>query len=98
VANITGTLYSVNWGGLGISPEIWTFIMLAVATALAGLMAYFRQDIAFMLVLVWAFFGIGVEQANIPQVAAAANLAAGVVALMVIIVIFQMVRKPRLAH
>jgi hypothetical protein len=98
VANITGTLYSVNWGGFGISPEIWTYIMLAVATTLAGLMAYFRQDIAYMLVLVWAFFGIGVEQAITPQVANAANLAAGIVALMVIIVFTQKLRQPRLTQ
>ena len=98
VANITGTLYTINWGGFGISPEIWTFIILAVVTAVAGLMAYFRQDIAYMLVLVWAFFGIGVEQANTPQIATAANLAAGVVALFVILVIVQKLRQSRLAQ
>ena len=95
IANITGTLNSLNWGGFGISPEIWTTIMLAVATALAGLMAYTRQDIAYLLVLVWAFIGIGVEQANTPQVANAAYLAAGVVALFVILVIVQKFRQPR---
>jgi hypothetical protein len=98
VANITGTLYSLNWDGFGISPEIWTYIMLAVTTALAGLMAYFRHDIAFLLVLVWAFFGIGVEQANTPQIASAANLAAGVVALLVLLVIVQKLRQPRLTE
>ena len=94
VANIAGTLNTVNWGGFGISPQIWTYTMLAVATTLAGLMAYTRQDIAYMLVLVWAFIGIGVEQANTPQVASAAYLAAGVVTLLVILVIVQKLRQP----
>ena len=97
IANITGTLNFLNWGGFGISPEVWTYIMLAVATALAGLMAYTRQDIAYLLVLAWAFIGIGVEQANTPQVANAAYLAAGVVALFVILVIVQKFRQPRQA-
>jgi hypothetical protein len=94
VANITGTLDIVNWNGFGISPEIWTYIMLVVATALSGLMGYFRQDIAYMLVLVWAFIGIGVEQVNTPQVATAAYLAAGVATLLVIIVLVRKLRQP----
>ena len=86
IANISGTLNTVGWGGFGFPPEIWTTIMLAVATILAGLMAYTRQDIAYLLVLVWAFWGIGVEQANTPQIATAAYLATGVVALFVLLV------------
>jgi hypothetical protein len=94
IANITGTLFSVNWGGFGIAPETWTVIMLTVATVLAGLMAYFRRDVAFLLVLVWAFIGIAAKQAIIPLVANAAYLAAGVVALMVIFVFVQRLLKP----
>lgn len=95
IANITGTLYSVNWGGFGIAPETWTVIMLTVASALAGLMAYFRRDVAFLLVLVWAFIGIAAKQANTSQVANAAYLTAGIVALLVIIVFVQSLRRPR---
>ena len=46
IANVTAFLNSVDWNGFGISPEIWTFIMLVVAVVVAGLMAYSRQDIA----------------------------------------------------
>ena len=95
IANISGTLNSVGWGGFGLSPEIWTIIMLAVATALAGLMAYTRQDIAFLLVLVWAFWGIGVEQANTPQIATLAYAAAGLVALFALLVGVWKLRQPR---
>ena len=93
-------LDSIDWNGFGISPEIWTFIMLVVAIAVAGLMAYSRQDIAYLLVLVWAFIGIGFEQADTSQVANAAYLAAGVVAVFVILVIiqkFRQTRKPAMA-
>lgn len=74
--------------------------MLVVATAVAGLMAYSRQDIAYLLVLIWAFIGIGFEQSDTPQVANAAFLAAAVVAIFVILVIIQKVkqtRKPEIA-
>ena len=67
--------------------------MLVVATAVAGLMAYYRQDIAYLLVLIWAFIGIGVEQSDTPQVANAAYLAAAIVAIFVILVIIQKFRQ-----
>ena len=100
IANVTAFLDSISWNGFGISAEIWTYIMLVVAIAVAGLMAYSRQDIAYLLVLIWAFIGIGVEQADTPQVANAAYFAAGVVAVFVILVIiqkFRQTRKPAMA-
>ena len=95
IANVTAFLDFASWNGFGIAPEIWTFIMLFVAVGVAGLMAYFRQDIAYMLVLVWAFVGIGVEQADTPQVANAAYLAAAVVAILVVLVTIQKLRQTR---
>lgn len=95
IANITAFLDSINWNGFGISPEIWTFIMLVVAVVVAGLMAYSRQDIAYLLVLIWAFVGIGVEQSDTTQIANAAYLAAVIVSTFVIIVIIQKLRQTR---
>jgi benzodiazapine receptor len=95
IANITAFLDSINWNGFGISPEIWTFIMLVVAIAVAGLMAYYRQDIAYLLVLIWAFIGIGVEQSETSQVANAAYLAAVIVAIFVMLVILHKIRQTR---
>jgi benzodiazapine receptor len=100
IANITAFLDSINWNGFGISPEIWTFIMLAVAATVAGLMAYTRGDIAYLVVLIWAFIGIGVEQSDTQQIAYAAYIAATIVALLVILVIiqkFRQTRKPAIA-
>ncbi|UCD99518.1 MAG: tryptophan-rich sensory protein [Chloroflexota bacterium] len=95
IANITAFLDFINWNGFGISPEIWTFIMLVVAVVVAGLMAYSRQDIAYLLVLIWAFVGIGVEQSDTTQIANAAYLAAVIVSTFVIIVIIQKLRQTR---
>ena len=95
IANITAFLDFINWNGFGIAPEIWAIIMLVVAIAVAGLIAYSRQDIAYLVVLIWAFIGIGVEQSDTPQVANAAYLAAAVVAIFVILVIIQKFRQTR---
>ncbi len=95
IANITVLLDYVNWNGWGITPEVWTVIMLAVAVVVAGLMALRHRDIAYLLVLVWAFAGIGVKQAETPLVANAAWVATGLVALMVIVTAVQSRRKPR---
>jgi hypothetical protein len=94
IANITAFLEFIQWNGFGIAPEIWTIIMLVVALVVAALMAFTRGEIAYLLVLIWAFIGIGVEQAGTPLVVNAANLAAAVVAVLVLLVVIQKLRRP----
>ncbi|MBP1704171.1 MAG: hypothetical protein H6Q38_3278 [Chloroflexi bacterium] len=72
VANVTDVLYDVGWTGFGIAPEIWAVIMLIIAAALGVAMAVTRRDVAYLLVLTWAFAGIGVKQAASPLVATTA--------------------------
>lgn len=95
VANITVLLDYINWSGWGISPEVWTIIMLAVATVVGLLMAVTRRDLAYLLVLVWAFAGIGVKQADTAVVANAAWLATAVIAITVIVLIINTFRRER---
>jgi hypothetical protein len=63
IANITAFLYDIQWSGWGISPEVWTVIMLLAAAIIAALMALTRGDIAFLLVIIWAVTGIAIKQA-----------------------------------
>jgi hypothetical protein len=58
IANISAWLISISWGGLGITPTIWTYIVIGVATLLGILMAMRRQDVFYGAVIVWAFYGI----------------------------------------
>jgi hypothetical protein len=76
VANITSWLYSINWNGFGIAPQVWAVLMLAVASVLGLLMALNRKDSGYLFVFVWAFAGIGVKQAAEPLVATSAWVAA----------------------
>jgi hypothetical protein len=64
IANVTAFLVSINWDGLGISPLNWTIIIITVATLLTILMLGLRKDIAFSLVVLWAFFGIWMKQSD----------------------------------
>ncbi len=79
VANVTDVLYDLGWNGAPLSPQIWAVIMLAIATVLAVAMSFTRRDIAYVLVIVWAFVGIAVKQAATPLVAWPAWVLAGVV-------------------
>jgi ABC-type nickel/cobalt efflux system permease component RcnA len=50
-----------NWSGWGLSPEAWTIIMLAVGVLLAFLINLTRGDVAYALVLLWAYVGIAIK-------------------------------------
>lgn len=61
ITNISYVLTYYNWGGWGLSNELWAVIMLTVATALALHVRFHHSDIPFTLVFVWAFIGIAVK-------------------------------------
>jgi hypothetical protein len=94
IANVTDLLEYWSWNGWGIFPEHWAVIMLAVATLLAALVSFTRRDVAFLLVLIWAFAGIGVKQAETAVVANAAWTATGLVALILVVGYFWRRPKP----
>ncbi len=79
IANITALLSYLGWNGWGLSGLAWTLIMLAVGVVLAGIMAFQRRDIAYSLVLVWAFAGISVRWLEHPVLKVAGFAAAGAV-------------------
>jgi hypothetical protein len=87
IANISAMLVSVNWDGFGISPETWALLIIVVATLLACLMAIMRRDIAYELVIIWAFLGIYAKQTSYPtvQTALLAGLAVSAVVLAVMV-------------
>jgi hypothetical protein len=94
IANVTDVLEYWSWNGWGIFPEHWAVIMLAIATLLAALVSFTRRDAAFLLVLIWAFAGIGVKQADTAVVANAAWTATGLVALILVVGLFWKRPKP----
>jgi hypothetical protein len=85
IANATAVLSYVGWNGWGISAIGWTLIMLGVAVVIAGLMSFTRSDIAFALVLAWAFTGISVRWLNLLPVNFAGFAAAAIVLLLLVL-------------
>jgi len=71
VVNVATALYSINWNGWGITPPIWTVIMIIVSTAIAALVCIQRHDVAFTFVIVWALVAIAIRQINTPLIAVA---------------------------
>jgi translocator protein len=82
IANATQLLYSLNWNGFGISAELWTLVMLAAAVIISALVSFTRRDLAYALVLVWAFVGISNKQSAFPLVSNGALVAAAAVAVI----------------
>ena len=92
VANLSQVLYFSNWGGWGIAPEIWAFIMLVVAAAIATLTLLIRRDSTYVLVFVWAYVGIAVKHNTTSLVMLPAALLAGMLGLLVILNLFGLIR------
>ncbi len=58
IANITTFLVSINWNGLGIPEAVWTMVLILVATIITLKFVFYKRDIPYALVTVWAFLGI----------------------------------------
>lgn len=76
VANVSQVLYNLGWEGASLSAPFWTVLMLSVATILGVLMIFTRKEIAYPLVLSWAFVGIYLKHGSVASVAITALAAA----------------------
>jgi hypothetical protein len=68
VVNVAIGLYSLKWDGWGLSPTVWTVVMMTIAAIIATAIAIQRHDTAYVLVIVWALVAIAIRQANIPLI------------------------------
>ena len=71
-----------GWNGRGASSQVWTLIMLAAAVCIASAVSLTRRDATYMLVLTWAFIGIGLKHNNLPSVSIGSWTAVGIMGLM----------------
>lgn len=85
IANVSAFLVSVNWDGFGIESLIWTVVIIAVGTLLTSLMLALRKDVAFSLVVLWAFFGIWMKRMAQPNTSTDVNVATAVSIALVLI-------------
>jgi cell division protein FtsW (lipid II flippase) len=64
VANMTVLLVSRNWDGFGLSDSTWAVIIVLVAMAIGAVTMVRNRDVAYGLVLIWAFAGILLRQTS----------------------------------
>lgn len=62
IANVTGALVKLNAGDLFLGEVAWTMLVLAVATIITMLIILRKKDIAYSLVIMWAFLGIIIKR------------------------------------
>lgn len=90
IANVTALLVNHGWGGLGISEETWTIIMITVGTLIVAL-AIWRLDNPYIgLAVVWALIGIMIKRsADVRSIFITAAVAMVLVAAVLVITFFQ---------
>lgn len=64
IANISAYLVKIAWDGFGVSPVIWTVIMIAIATIINLAITWIRNMREFAMVGAWALIAIGVANKN----------------------------------
>ncbi len=93
IVNVALTLYNQGWSGWGINPQVWTVIALITGAAIAATVSIQRADIAYTLVIVWAFVAIAVRQADKPLIAATAG---GLAIALVLLLVLSVLRHQKL--
>lgn len=84
IVNVTVVLADLNWSGWGISPEVWTVVVLFTGAAIAGLVLYRRGDLAYGLVILWAYIAVAVKNSGVPLVGTVAMIASVLVAVLLL--------------
>lgn len=64
IANITVWLVSTGWDGFGIPAPIWTVVIIAVGALIGGTVIIRDRDLAYGLVLIWAYLGIWIKHTS----------------------------------
>lgn len=95
IANITTLLVHHGWSGGPLSQPVWACIAIGLGTALGAYIASTRKDLAFILVLLWAFAGIFLKQYNSLTGNPVAIVAVVAAALLIISLAWSMLRSAR---
>ena len=90
IANISTVQTAMGWDNAGTDAITWTLLKLAVAGAIGASVIARKGDVAFILVVAWAAYGISVKQAATLEVAGAAF---SLSIFAVILAVFELIRQ-----
>jgi translocator protein len=94
IADVSATLVSLKWDGFGIGPETWAVLIVLVALIIAILIAVIRRDVAYELVIIWAFVGIAVNQSSNQNTVIVISACVIVILVALVFSIFLAKRRP----
>ncbi len=83
ITNLTVVLEEKGLRPLGMGAEPWAVAMVLLGMIIAALVGWIRKDIAYLLVIIWAFAGITVKQ-GVAVVGIAAAVGALIAALSIV--------------
>jgi len=87
VATIANVAQSLSWAGFtgfGIDPTILAAVVLFTGTAIAATFVTRFRDVAYGLVIVWAYIGVAVKEQGTAAVVIAAGLGAALVGILAV--------------
>lgn len=84
IANVAAALVSLNWGGFGVSTEIWAALIVILVLIITILVIVTRKDIAFALVIIWALVGIGFNHSYNQTIFLLTEISASIVAVLLV--------------
>jgi hypothetical protein len=84
MVNIGIMLDVLGWTGFGLGETTWFALGLLALLSVAGIMTWLRADVVYLLTLMGALVGIGIERAANPSVSALVWTATGVLAVMAV--------------
>lgn len=94
IANATVLLVSLGWDGFGLPEPVWAVIMIIAGFLIGCATMLKNKDIAYGLVLIWAYFGIYMKHVSengfdgrYPSVILAAQICIALLAAVVIFLI-----------
>jgi hypothetical protein len=64
IANATVLLVSLKWSGWGIAEPVWAVIIIIVGVLIGAVTTIKNRDIAYGLVIVWAYAGIYIKHTS----------------------------------
>lgn len=82
IANIASYLVKNNWDAFGVTPIIWTKIMIIIATIINLFVTWKRNMSAFALVGAWALIAIGVANNNTESLLATTAFVAAAILIL----------------
>lgn len=104
IANATALLVDLGWNRFGLSETLWTVCILVVGMLIGALTTIRNRDIAYGLVLVWAYAGILIKHTaaagfagEYGQVVVTVTGCMVILAAVLLFVTIQKIRRPKIS-